>query len=355
MEALKLSQTWPKPGILLPIVIIGAGGIVSDAHLPAYQRMGFPVAGIFDLDEKKAQAVAARFGLPKAFESLEEAASQKDVIFDVAVPAAQIMQVLPALPDGSAVLIQKPMGRDLAEAKSILALCRKKGLKAAVNFQLRFAPNMMVVADLLKSGRLGSITDLELRVVIDQPWQLWDFLRGIPRLEFLYHSIHYLDLIRSFLGEPLGVYARGVGHPQMPEYADTRSSIILDYGNQLRCSLVMNHTHRQGAKYKASQMMLEGTQGAVVVSMGVNLAFPKGEADFLDLALENNPWERIPLRGSWFNEAFEGPMSNLQRFVSGEDPQLVSPVEDAIKTMALVEACYLSSAQGGTPIPGSGD
>ena len=59
----------------------------------------------------------------------------------------------------------------------------------------------------------------------------------------------------------------------------------------------------------------------------------------------------MPLRGSWFIEAFEGPMSNLQRFVAGEDTTLVGAVDDAIKTMALVEACYESSARGGTPIP----
>jgi hypothetical protein len=44
-------------------------------------------------------------------------------------------------------------------------------------------------------------------------------------------------------------------------------------------------------------------------------------------------------------------MSNLQRFVAGEDKALMSPIEDAFKTMALVEACYESSARGGTPIP----
>ena len=42
---------------------------------------------------------------------------------------------------------------------------------------------------------------------------------------------------------------------------------------------------------------------------------------------------------------------SLQRFVTGEDSALVSPVADAIKTMALVEACYQSSLSGGTPIP----
>ena len=44
-------------------------------------------------------------------------------------------------------------------------------------------------------------------------------------------------------------------------------------------------------------------------------------------------------------------MSNLQRFVAGEDPVLVTRVEDAARTMAMVEACYQSSASGTTPIP----
>jgi len=43
-------------------------------------------------------------------------------------------------------------------------------------------------------------------------------------------------------------------------------------------------------------------------------------------------------------------MANLQRVVAGEDPVLVSSVEDAFHTMAVVEACYASSAGGGTPI-----
>ena len=47
-------------------------------------------------------------------------------------------------------------------------------------------------------------------------------------------------------------------------------------------------------------------------------------------------------------------MSNVQRFVAGEDDTLVSSVEDAYKTMAVVEACYESSAHGATPIPADG-
>jgi predicted dehydrogenase len=84
--------------------------------------------------------------------------------------------------------------------------------------------------------------------------------------------------------------------------------------------------------------------------MGVNLNYPEGEPDRLEVTTGDD-WHEVPVRGSWFLEAFEGPMSNLQRFVAGEDKALMSPIEDAFKTMALVEACYESSARGGTPIP----
>jgi predicted dehydrogenase len=95
---------------------------------------------------------------------------------------------------------------------------------------------------------------------------------------------------------------------------------------------------------------LEGTSGAAIAKMGVNLNYPEGEPDTLEMARVDSEWSAVPLRGSWFLEAFEGPMSNLQRFVAGEDPKLVSSVEDAIRTMAVVEACYESSVSGATPI-----
>ena len=43
-----LNTAWELPKNKKPIVIIGAGGIVSDAHLPAYKKANFPVRGIYD-------------------------------------------------------------------------------------------------------------------------------------------------------------------------------------------------------------------------------------------------------------------------------------------------------------------
>ena len=132
------------------------------------------------------------------------------------------------------------------------------------------------------------------------------------------------------------------------DYADTRTSIILDYGDTIRCSLTMNHAHRFGPRYAMSQLKVEGTRGAAIAKMGVNLNYPDGRARHArGRDARTRMASAIALRGSWFLEAFEGPMSNLQRFVAGEDAALISRVEDAFRTMAVVEACYESSARGG--------
>jgi predicted dehydrogenase len=347
-----LRQAWNLPTHPRPIVIVGAGAIVRTAHLPAYKRLGFPVAGLFDIRREAAVELASEFDIPRVFDTLDAASSagRMNAIFDVAVPGGDALSVLRRLPEGSPVLIQKPMGESLDAARAILKTCQDRRLTAAINFQLRFSPNVLAVQDLIRQGTLGEVADIEVRLQVRQPWESWTFVRNAPRLELLYHSIHYLDTIRMLVGEPSGVYCRAVAHPEYPDFSDTRSSIILDYGNRLRCSLTLNHTHRYDETHRTSMLKFEGTAGAALLSLGVNLEYPAGPPDTLEVALDDG-WQPVPLRGSWFTEAFEGPMSNLQRFVAGEDTTLVSPVEDAIKTMALVEACYQSSEAGGTPVP----
>ncbi len=343
-----LVQEWPTPSRPRPIVIIGAGGIVRHAHLPAYRRAGFRVAGIFDVRGEASASVAAEFGIARVFESLEAAAGEHDVVFDVAVPPGAVLEVLQCLPAGSVVLMQKPMGRDFEEACHIVECCRRRSFVAAVNFQLRFSPNMLAMRDAIDRGLLGAITDVEVRVNVETPWRLWEFLSNLPRHEILYHSIHYLDFIRSILGEPGGVHSRVVRNPDLPRYADTSSATILDYGDVCRSFVSVHHAHGFGTRH----IKIEGTKGAAIAKLGVNLDYPRGRPDELEIAVApEREWRTIPLRGDWFNHAFEGPMSNLQRYAAGEDSELRTSVDDAVHTMALVEACYRSSASGGTRLP----
>src|SRR5438477_879503 len=104
-----LRQTWPAPSRPLPIVTLGAGSIVVDAHFPAYRKGGFPIAGMFDLNAERAKMVGEKFGV-RVFDSLDDALGNDDVIFDLATPPAAHCSVLERMPVGAGVMIQKPMG-----------------------------------------------------------------------------------------------------------------------------------------------------------------------------------------------------------------------------------------------------
>lgn len=342
-----LPQSWPMPSAPRPIVILGAGGIVQDAHMPAYRKAGFPVAGVYDIDAARASATAARWGI-RAFSTLAEAVAE-NAVFDMATPPGAHLDLLRVLPDGAAVLVQKPMGRNLDDATAILRVCEEKRLTAAVNFQLRFAPQMLALRAAIARGALGRVVDVEVHLNLLTPWALFPFLKGLDRVEIAVHSIHYFDLIRAVLGNPRGVHARTLGHPNS-EMAQTRTAALLDFSPDVRCVLSINHDHGFGRQFQDASIRFEGDKGAAVAKLGLLLDYPRGEPDELWLN-QGEGWAQVPLAGAWFPDAFVARMANLQRFAAGEDSVLESAVADAWHTMALVETCFRSAAAPAMAVP----
>ena len=209
---------------------------------------------------------------------------------------------------------------------------------------------MLATGEAIARGLLGDIVDVEVRLNTRTPWELFPFLKKLDRVEIQVHSVHYLDWIRSILGQPKGVYARTVRHPSFPELKSTRTSAILDYGDSIRCCLSLNHTYAFGPDHEAASVSVQGTKGAALVTLGLLLNYPTGKAESVQIATGDRGWTDVPIEGRWFPDGFVGRMANLQRFVAGEDATLVSDVDDACKTMAVVEACYESDARGATPI-----
>src|ERR1700730_5830526 len=168
----------PRPKQVRPIIIIGAGGIGRAGHVPAYENAGFPVIGLMDQERAKAAELASERGIPHTFSSVAEAVrfAPPDAIFDVAVPASQLVHILPQFPDGGTILMQKPMGETLQEALTIRLQGIHKGLIAAVNFSLRYSPNHLAVTSLANGGFLGEVHDIEVQTSTYTPWHLWTFL-----------------------------------------------------------------------------------------------------------------------------------------------------------------------------------
>lgn len=336
-----------------PILLIGAGGIVRDAHLPAYKKAGFPVWGIVNRTESRARELAEQFGIQHVYQSLQQAVSEAPIntVFDLALMPEQYVETLMALPDNSAVLIQKPLGHNLEQAKELLEICRRKNLTAAVNTQLRFAPYIEKARKLMATGQLGKIFDFEIKISVNTPWELFPHVFGLDRLEINMHSVHYLDLARSIFGEPDSISAVTVHHPLKTEIATTRSTQILRYRSRdLRVIIDTNHDNSFGTKYQDSYIQIQGTSGSIRIKMGLLLNYPIGEDDSFEIFLNDEKsldWQTLQLEGSWFPDAFIGSMGSLQSYLDGTVGELPTSVEDVIHTMELVESAYTSNDSEG--------
>lgn len=353
---MQLNTNPDLPDENLPICIIGTGGIVKDAHLPAYHKAGFQIHSLTDVHIDKARNLAVQYDVDNVFDSVENAVANapENAVFDLALIPDQLLPVLGKLPEGAPVLIQKPMGSQFNEAREIYLLCKQKKLKAGLNFQLRYAPFVKAARSIIQSGKIGNLYDIEIRVTVHTPWEIFPSVMNQERLEILYHSIHYIDLIRSFLGNPSSVMAKTLRHPEK-SVSSTRTTILLDYNDTIHAVINTNHDHEFGKKNQESFIKWEGTKGAIKARMGLLMNYPEGEPDLFEYCIrdENGKcmWVEEDLEGSWFPDAFVDTMSGLMRYaVSGKATEMPTNIEDSLGTMAVLEGAYASNQKGGVNI-----
>ena len=139
---------------------IGAGFIMADVHLAAYREAGFPVVAIASRSPDKARAVAERWGIPRVHDTPAALIEDREVeILDIAFPPDQ----QPALirhalrqPHIRAILAQKPLAMDHAEAQRLAAEAAAAGKILSVNQNMRFDQSMRVLKQLLDRNALGT-------------------------------------------------------------------------------------------------------------------------------------------------------------------------------------------------------
>ena len=58
MSDFKLKNKWDVPSQSLPIIFIGAGGIIRNAHIPAYNKLNLNIDGVYDLNSETAKSLS---------------------------------------------------------------------------------------------------------------------------------------------------------------------------------------------------------------------------------------------------------------------------------------------------------
>jgi len=333
------------------IGILGSGFIVNDCHLVAYRKAGFNPVAIASRNRGNAAKVAERHGIAKVYNSYRELLDDSAIeVLDIAVPPnAQLELIREACARGTVngILAQKPLGMNYGDALVAVELCERAGIALAVNQNMRFDQSVRAGKALLENGVLGEpvLATIEMRGI--PHWMPWQAELGWVTLRIM--SIHHLDTFRYWFGDPRQIYCSFRTDPRTKfQHEDGICAYILEYENGLRCIGIddtWTGPAREGCPSDIYiRWRIEGLDGLAIGDIGwcqtpyttpsrIRYA-KKGDGDFTAPT-----WPE-----SWFPDAFIGTMAQLLVALESASIPAISG-RDNLKTMALVDAAYLSAAE----------
>ena len=331
------------PKIDYGIAFVGCGGIVNYGHIPAYKASGFHMIGGYDINSEAAERTVQEHGLEKVYESLDDILLDPMVqIVDIAVVAWEQKNIVAkAVAAGKHMLCQKPFSHHYAEAVEMTGLAEQAGLKIAVHQQFRWSSLIRSIRALLREGWVGELLDVQVQVSIHTPWDLWPWLANQPRLEVLYHSIHYLDSLRFLFGEPALVTSHHTKHPAQQAKGETKTITVWEYRNGLQILIAVCHFDWSTALYSLFRVL--GTEGVIEGTIGTNYDYPDGRNDTLKFTSREHGELNFSatLPGKWIPDAFYGPMASLMEAIqTGGEP--ITSAKNNLGTLRVVEAAYRS-------------
>jgi 1,5-anhydro-D-fructose reductase (1,5-anhydro-D-mannitol-forming) len=183
--------------------LIGATMIGREWMIDAIRKAGGDIVGVMSTDGARGRAYADEFGIPKAVGSLPELfASGVEVVYVSTTNERHRAETIAAAEAGVHVLCEKPLATSLAEARAMVAACRRAGVVLATNHHLRNGAVAGAMRQAIQAGRIGR--PLTARVVHAgylpehlHGWRLLDSKAGAGAILDL--TVHDADLLRFIL------------------------------------------------------------------------------------------------------------------------------------------------------------
>ncbi|MFX1536027.1 MAG: Gfo/Idh/MocA family protein [Promethearchaeota archaeon] len=209
----------------MKVGIIGCGGI-APLHLGAYKRLkAVEVVGLCDLNLERAKNLAAKFGIENTFtnywDMFDKGLDLVDICTPVSTHAKICCDAAEAVP---AILLEKPMGLNVAECDEIIKKVNKHGRKLCLGHSQLFSPHIQKAKKMvdsegfnLYSFKTSLRASFEILKAYDlvPPWNVTPEQKGIIWEVCCHHA--YLQL--HFLPDIKEVYALG-GKVKYPVYDD---------------------------------------------------------------------------------------------------------------------------------------
>ena len=321
-------------------------GVLSTARIglekviPGIQRSRRgTVTAIASRDLGRAQAAAAELGIDKAYGSYEELLADPDIdaVYNPLPNNLHVDLTLQAVAAGKAVLCEKPIGMDRADAERLLAIDGQTPVMEA--FMVRFHPQWLWAREHLRAGGLGELRAIQafFSYFNRDPANI----RNAPATgggALLDIGCYPIVAGRFFFGaEPQRVFAMVERDPDFQ--VDRLTTGILDFSGSRRVDFTVS---TQVVGYQRIQMI--GTEGRLEIEIPFNA--PQGEPSrlFLDDGTDLTG-KAIKVHEIAASDQYAEQADAFAAAVLGESP-LPYGITDSIQNMRIIDALFRSEKSG---------
>ena len=328
--------------------LIGCGFFAQN-QLHAWRDIdGVEIVALCDQDAGRLAQTAADFDIARTHRDAAEMFAKGG--FDFVDIATTVPSHLPlvkmAAEAGVHIICQKPFAENLADARAMVAAAdaAKKTLMVHENFRWQSA--IRAALYVVKSGSIGD--PFFGRFTFRSGY---DVFSGQPYLaegaRFIIEDlgIHILDIARAFLGDADRIAATTKRINPNIKGEDVATMLLTHKGGATSVVDCSYATRRTPETFPETLLEIDGTEGTVRLDAGYQLSVTGKETHSVDVSPPVLPWAEKP----WHNIQ-ESVLTIQQHFVDcvskGRAPQTSGA--DNLQTLALVEAAYLSAAEGRT-------
>jgi predicted dehydrogenase len=308
--------------------ILGTAKIAVTKVIPAMQRSEWcEIVAIASRDLSKAKAAAAELNIPNAYGSYEELLADNSIeaIYNPLPNNLHVPWTVKAAEAGKHVLCEKPIALSAEEARTLIEVRNRTGVRIQEAFMVRTHPQWLETRRLIHSGRIGPLRSITgfFSYFNPDPTNIRNHLElgGGALMDIGCYPI----TISRFMYETeprrvLGLIERDATG------TDILTSAVLDFPNghsTFTCSTRL-------APYQ--RMIFTGTEGRIEVLIPFNAPNDQPTQILVnDETIEFPICDQYEIQGTLFSRAIRE---------NGEQP---IPLEDAINNMAVIDAVFRSA------------
>lgn len=339
----------------LRVGIVGAGWWAREVHAPAFLKAGAVISGVSSRTPESAGALASTLGVEALpFKSLFE---RSDALAISSPDNTHAKYAVAGARAGRHVFVEKPLGRDVAEAETILEAARASGVVGMTGLTVRGDPITERARSLVADGSIGDVLyvrgsfDIELLAdpTVPASWRTDREISG-PGGVIGDLGSHLFDLAEHVTGIQIDeVAARGGIHLQRDAPVTNLDEVAVLAGMGGASALFsMSRVHLGNSAFR---LEVQGSRGAVLLDWGI------WEPRRLLLhASRPGGWEPVAVEALPDEGEFSYGRAQFhrlaRRFVdaiaSGASP---SPsLEDGVRVQRVVDAAWRSVASGAAPV-----